>query len=440
MRSLRLLSGAAGLALSLGILLPVDGALAQDGPVLAQDTGAYKATLQVKELGMNAGFRLRVFHDPGFFKIPASAGRLFLVCADSAYGDDAFFIPTDMAFEIGPDLVYRVEFEQASDLFGQALGGRQRPGEQHLGFVLVPPQASMDAYLPAAPQQVVIRYANQRAPLDVAGAADRSGWSKMVERPILAAGLSAYWEWVSTVDKAPEMSQGERRLFAERMFPGQGHVLGEEDMSAEALRNAILRVGENRLLASRITQRVAPEYPVAARQMGAHGLVVVLAYVTGDGTVGDAMILASNTVHMLNLAALVAAKDWRFARVKDEDGDYVDGWRLIPIQFRLRATEAVPEEDLVPAEGYQGPRIVKKVDPGYPLEALNRNLIGTVIYRVKLDAEGRLVQTILEQGVHPILDQAALAAVEKTRFLPATQDGKPVPSEITMEFPFAPKN
>jgi TonB family protein len=408
-------------------------------PRRAAKAGAFQAVLNVKELGMNAGFRLRVYHDPGFIRTPESAGTLFLVCADSAFGEGAFFIPTDIAFEVGPDLVYRVEFEQASDLFGQALGGRVRAGEQHLGFILVPPEAEIEKYLPGSPEQIVMRYANRRARLEPAGEADQAWWNTAVQRPLLAAGLNTYWEWARVIDTAPEMSEGDRRFFAERIFPGQGEILGEEDISAEALRNAILRVGENRLLASRITQRVDPEYPVAARQMNAQGLVVILAYITGDGTVGDALILASNTVHMLNLAALAAAQDWRFARVKDHAGNYVDGWRLIPIQFRLKQAVEIPTNDFVPAQGYQGPRIVKPVDPGYPLEALNRNLKGTVKYRVKLDADGRLVEAILEQSVHPILDAAALAAVEKTRFLPATQDGKPVPSEIEMTFPFAPK-
>jgi TonB family protein len=429
---------AASAVLVAGLVLPVGvPAFAQtEAPASAP---AFQAVLHVKELGMDAGFRLRAYHDPGFFQVPASAGKLFLVCADSAFGEGAFFIPTDMAFEIGTDLVYRVEFEQASDLFGQALGGRQRPGEEHLGFVLVPPQASLDTYLPSAPEQIVLRYANQRAVLAPAGDADRAWWDAAVERPLLGAGLNAYWEWLQAVDKAPAMAEGERRLFAERLFPGQGHILGDEDLNAEALRNAILRVGANRLLTSRVTQRVLPVYPKAAQQKNAHGLVLVLAYVTGEGEVGDAMILASNTVHMLNLAALAAARDWRFARAQDTEGNHLDGWRLIPMQFRLRALEAVPAEDPVPAEGYQGPRIVKRVDPGYPLEALNRNLRGTVVYRVRLDEEGRLVEAILEQAVHPILDAAALAAVERTRFLPATQDGKPAASEMTMTFPFAPK-
>jgi TonB family protein len=438
---------AAGLLFGVGgPAFPGEAGVGQGGALPAEavhagsvETGAVQGTLRIEELGSDAGLRIRVYHAPQFIQVPASAGWLFLVCADSASGEGAFFIPTDMAIEIGEDLVYRVEFEQASDLFGQALGGRLRPGEAQVGFILIPPEANLDRYLPGTPEQVVVRYAYHRAPLAPAGEDDRTWWDRTVERPLLAAGLNIYWEWVQVIAKAPPMSEGDRRFFAERIFPGQGHVLAEEDVSAEALRNAILRVGEHRLLSSRITQRVAPRYPAAARQMNAHGLVVVLAYVTATGEVGDALILASNTVHLLNLAALSAAKDWRFARVTDADGNFMDGWRLIPIQFRLEAAAAVPAPNLAPAEGYQGPRIVKAVPAEYSTEALNRKLEGTVIYRVRLDAEGRLIEAILEQGVHPILDAAALAAVERTRFLPATQDGKPVPSEMRMPLAFGPR-
>ena len=53
-----------------------------------------------------------------------------------------------------------------------------------------------------------------------------------------------------------------------------------------------------------------------------------------------------------------------------------------------------------------------------------------------MDRRGKLVKAVLEKGVHPIVDQAALAAVERTRFLPALQAGDPVRGEIMMSFEF----
>ena len=85
------------------------------------------------------------------------------MAADSSVGRDAFFIASDIAFELGDRQEYPVEFEQASDLLGQALGGRLRPGEVQIGFVVVPSAADFARYLPAHPESVVVRYAHHRS-------------------------------------------------------------------------------------------------------------------------------------------------------------------------------------------------------------------------------------------------------------------------------------
>jgi TonB family protein len=426
----------AGVGTALGAMAILTGAMTAVEAAPPDSAATVQATLRIDEPGFEAGLRIRVFHATDLFALPESAGHLFLVCADSAFGEDAFFIPTDLAFEVGEEQVYRVEFEQASDFFGQALGGRLRPGESQLGFVLVPPAVDLERYLLHDPGQVVVRYAHHRAPLQAMAPEEAAWWRRSVEQPLLAAGLNLWWEWAEAISEAPPLSEGDRRFLAERVFPGQGHILDEEGMSAEALRNAILRVGERRLLDSRIVQRVAPRYPLAARQLGAKGLVIVLGYVTGEGEVGDALILASNTVHLLNLAALAAVQEWRFARKRDEDGNPLDGWRLVPIQFR--SADRVEESAGAPAEeGYEPARVVKEVEAELPLEARNRRLQGTVVYRIRLDARGKMVEAVLEEGVHPLLDEAALAALERTRFLPARRDGQPVPSELRIPFTFS---
>lgn len=399
--------------------------------------GGLTGTLQVDEPGFDANLRIRIYYDPDFFNVPASAGHLVLVCADSASGADAFFIPTDLAFEIGDAQVYRAEFEQTSDLLGQALGGRLRPGESQLGFVLLPRELEIDQFADQNPESVVVRYAHHRAPLRVASPEEASWWSETFPKPLLGAGLNEWWEWAQAVDKAPGMNEGEERLFAERIFPGQGHVLAEEGVSAVGLRNAILRVGERRLLDARSTQRVAPRYPAAARQEGIGGLVVALCYITTEGEVADAMVLASNTAHLLNLSALVATMEWRFARIQSEDGIFIDGWRLLPFQFRV--TGGVADADAsheTGKAGYQPPTVARRVEPDYPFEAKRLKIKGTVVYRVTVDEQGKLIRAVLEKSVHPLVDKAALGAVERTLYLPATQDGKPVRGEILLSYRF----
>jgi TonB family protein len=403
-------------------------------PGSASRAPAFSASLDVDELGFDGRFRIRLYVDSGFYPVPENTGTLVLVAADSASGDEAFFIPTDLAFELGAEDVYRVEFEQASDLFGQALGGKLRPGDRQIGFLLIPKGTGLSRFLPAHPESVTVRYANRRVPLRPALPKERSAWEEAVPKKILAGGLNLWWTWIEAVNKAPAMTEGDRRFLAERVFPGEGHVLDEEGMSAEGLRNAILRVGDRRLLESPSVERVAPRYPAAVRQFGIGGLVVALCYITGDGSVGDAVVLASDTVHLLNLSTLSAAMQWRFAKATDADGKPVDGWRLIPFQFQIAPSDTAG--GAATSAGLAPPRVVKPVIPEFPVEALNRRIEGTVIYRVKVDERGKLVEAILERGADPVFNRAALEAIEHTRFLPATRNGVPVPGELLMPFPF----
>ncbi len=422
----------AAAAAVLGAVLPAGAGAAPEAP-------AFSAVLQVHELGFDGGFRLRLYEEPGYIPIPAGAGHLFLVAADSAEGRNAFFIPTDLAFEVGANQIYQVEFEQASDLFGQALGGKLRPGETQLGFILVPAAVRLDRYLPGRPDSVVIRYAHRRAAFSPAGPGERAEWEASVPRKLLAAGLNAWWEWERAMNGAPAMSDGEKAFLVGRLFGGDRSLLAGEGMSAEALRNAILRVGDRKLLEGPARQRVSPAYPEAARQAGVSGLVVALCYVNESGEVADAGVLASNTAHILNLSALVAAMDWRFPPANGPDGRPTDGWRLLPFQFELKSGRTAADS-LAAASGdstaYTPPRIVRKAEAEYPDKAYHHRIAGTVVYRATIGADGKLTQAELVKGVHPLLDQAALTALEHCLFLPASRNGVSVQGTIEVPYTF----
>jgi TonB family protein len=399
------------------------------------------ADLDVDELGFDGAFRIRVFYAPDYIGFPAAAGHLFLVAADSSRGAEAFFISSDLAFEFGSREVYPVQFEQASDLFGQALGGRLRPGETQLGFVLVPSEAPVGAFLPGNPDSLRIRYANRRASFRRAGPGEIAGWTKRIPRRVLAIGLNSWWDWTRAMQEAPPMNEGESRFFAERMFPGQGGILAKEGMSPEALRNAILRVGERRLLEGPARQRVGPRYPTAVRQMGIGGLVVALCYIDAKGEVADAVLLASNTVHLLNLSALSAAMQFRYPAAEGEDGKPTDGWRILLFQFRLEKPPAAAAGsgaggDTAGLGEFRPPQIVRGETPEYPEHARQKGIAGTVVYRATISPEGKLVEAALEKGVDPLLDQAALTALEHTLFLPASRGGVSVQGEILVPYTF----
>lgn len=77
-----------------------------------------------------------------------------------------------------------------------------------------------------------------------------------------------------------------------------------------------------------------PRYPDLARRAGIEGQAVVKALVDIDGSVMDVQILKSSGNQMLDEAALVAARKWKFSPAKQRD-KYVRVYVSIPINFRL---------------------------------------------------------------------------------------------------------
>jgi protein TonB len=75
--------------------------------------------------------------------------------------------------------------------------------------------------------------------------------------------------------------------------------------------------------------------------------------------------------------------------------------------------------------------------PTYPVEARIRHIEGRVLLRVEVSAAGTAASVhIAASSGHPILDRAALAAVETWRFAPATQSGIAVPAAVNVPIDF----
>jgi periplasmic protein TonB len=87
------------------------------------------------------------------------------------------------------------------------------------------------------------------------------------------------------------------------------------------------------------------------------------------------------------------------------------------------------------SEGVMAGALVHRVDPAYPTIARNMRLSGVVRLRAIIAADGSVQQLELLSG-HPILAQAAKAAVEQWRYRPTLLDGVPVEVEtyITVTF------
>lgn len=82
------------------------------------------------------------------------------------------------------------------------------------------------------------------------------------------------------------------------------------------------------------------------------------------------------------------------------------------------------------------PRVTRDAAPAYPEEAKRRGLQGVVIVEVDVDIAGQVTAARLATGVHPLINEPALAAAKQLVFEPGTDDGVPVPLTIQYRYVF----
>jgi protein TonB len=82
------------------------------------------------------------------------------------------------------------------------------------------------------------------------------------------------------------------------------------------------------------------------------------------------------------------------------------------------------------------PVLIERVNPEYPEVARKARVEGIVILEAIITQNGHVENAKVLRGVHPLLDQAAVNAVRKWRYKPATLNGKPVRvhSTVTVNF------
>lgn len=83
----------------------------------------------------------------------------------------------------------------------------------------------------------------------------------------------------------------------------------------------------------------------------------------------------------------------------------------------------------------QAPKPVDQPKAIYPLVARQRNIQGSVVLHVKVNANGEPTEVKIVSG-NPLLATSAVSAVRATRFYPATSDGTPVAGETDLKINF----
>jgi periplasmic protein TonB len=99
------------------------------------------------------------------------------------------------------------------------------------------------------------------------------------------------------------------------------------------------------------------------------------------------------------------------------------------------ASATLPRLTAPTSQGVAGGTLVHKVQPVYPAEARRMHLEGTVILEAIVTEQGQIENLKLVSG-HPILAQAALAAVSQWRYSPYLLNGNPTQKQTRISVSF----
>ena len=102
-----------------------------------------------------------------------------------------------------------------------------------------------------------------------------------------------------------------------------------------------------------------------------------------------------------------------------------------PAQEIREEVQKAPEPKLT-----KPPKLLKFVAARYPPEARAEALEGTVELSMAIDAAGKVTKVTVDSSPHPLLSEAAVAAVKQFAFSPAEVDGKPAPVRIGYAYNF----
>ena len=119
----------------------------------------------------------------------------------------------------------------------------------------------------------------------------------------------------------------------------------------------------------------------------------------------------------------------------EDDPDAVDTIPdLIPITTRINDVTYLPpsDEGFIPSSAE--PVITFQMKADYPEIARRARLEGTVLIHARVNARGQVERAEIIQGVHPLLDKAALAAALRCRFTPAKQRTVSVPVWVAIPY------
>ena len=98
--------------------------------------------------------------------------------------------------------------------------------------------------------------------------------------------------------------------------------------------------------------------------------------------------------------------------------------------------QEVPKTDEIVSlgPGVTPPRVTRQVQPNHPPKGFR--ISGAVLISVIVNTQGEAKEPKVLKSLEKDIDQSAIEAVLKWQFAPATKDGKPVSTRVSVEIRF----
>jgi TonB family protein len=82
------------------------------------------------------------------------------------------------------------------------------------------------------------------------------------------------------------------------------------------------------------------------------------------------------------------------------------------------------------------PRVLKEVQPNYSPEGIGAKIQGRVLLDAIVGTDGKVRDVRIVYGLEPSLNREAVEAAKKWRFAPATSNGAPIATIVSIEMSF----
>ncbi len=97
-----------------------------------------------------------------------------------------------------------------------------------------------------------------------------------------------------------------------------------------------------------------------------------------------------------------------------------------------------PEDMKGRSADYERPKVIEMPPVEYPAEAADLDVSGIVMIKMLIGMDGKVLEAKIQQGVHPLVDEASLKAAREGRYAPANEFGAAADGWLTVPFRYPP--